>query len=174
MPSPKAFPDAGTHADSGASPSRAEGMGDGLIDALVAHAGDPGFVLTTMTDTDAALLQARRTLEFLYAARDCFPVMRELADHPGWEMALLLFIADTEGREINTSDLCALTGTWRPLAVRYIEMMFERGIVDREVTAGTPDTWTVRLTPFARQRMQELLCNFGRTIAAGEGGAVAN
>lgn len=126
-----------------------------------------------MTDEDVALIQARRTLQFIYAARDCFPAMRELADHPGWEMMLHLFIADREGKQINTLDLCTLTGTWRPLAVRYIEMLFERGLVEREVTAEKPDSWALSLSPAARARLMELLCGFARSVAAHEGEGAA-
>lgn len=121
-----------------------------------------------MTDADVALVQARRTLQFIYAARDCFPAMRELADHPGWEIMLHLFIAAREGKPVNTTDLCTLTGTWRPLAVRYIEMLFERGLVEREVSAEKPDNWALNLSPAAQTRLQELLCGFARNAAARE------
>jgi hypothetical protein len=122
----------------------------------------------SMTDGDVALVQARRTLQFIEAARECFPAMRELADHPGWEMVLHLFIAGREDRQINTVDICTLTGTWRPLAVRYIEMLFERGLVEREVSDGKPDDWTLSLSLAAQARLQELLCGFARTAAAHE------
>lgn len=129
----------------------------------------PAFMVRPgMSDADVALVQARRTLQFIYAARDCFPAMRELADHPGWEMVLHLFIAAREGQTINTIDLCALTGTWRPLAVRYIEMLFERGLIDRDVSAEKPDTWPLTLAPAAQARLQELLCGFARNVSARE------
>lgn len=134
-------------------------------------AGRPG---AGMTGEETALVQARRTLQFIEAARDCFPAMRELADHPGWEMVLHLFIAGREGRRINTIELCALTGTWRPLAVRYIEMLFERGLIEREMSDGKPDDWALGLSAPAQHRLQELLCGFARTAAAHEDSGATN
>ena len=128
----------------------------------------PALFGAQMTDEEVALVQARRTLQFIAAARDCFPVMRELADHPGWEMMLQLFIAGREDQPLTTGQLCTLTGTWRPLAVRYIEMMFERGLVEREVGDTKPDDWTLSLSLSAQERLQELLCGFARTVAASE------
>ena len=153
-----------------------------MVQLLERSPGDRGAAAVTpmafqpdMTDEDVALVQARRTLQFIYAARDCFPAMRELADHPGWEMMLHLFIASREGKSINTLDLCTQTGTWRPLAVRYIEMLFERGLVEREVSADEkPDCWAIRLEPAAQERLQELLCGFARNAAAREEKSAAN
>ena len=113
-----------------------------------------------MTEDDVALAQAHRTLQFIRCSKDFFPAMRDLADHPGWEIVLHVFIAGREGRTISTTDLCERTGTWRPLAVRYIEMLFERGLLDRDVSAEQPDAWALSLTPSTETRLQELLCGF--------------
>lgn len=122
-----------------------------------------------MTDEDIALVQARRTLQFIYASRDCFPAMRELADHPGWEMLLHIFIASREGQQVNTADLCTLTGTWRPLGVRYIEMLFERGLIERDISGEKPDNWILSLSAEAEERLQQLLCSFARAVVSREG-----
>jgi DNA-binding IclR family transcriptional regulator len=79
-------------------------------------------------------------------------------------MVLHVFIAGREGRTITTADLCELTGTWRPLTIRYIEMLFERGLIDRDVSADKPDAWALSLTPVTEARLQELLCSFWRSI----------
>jgi hypothetical protein len=115
-----------------------------------------------MNDDEIALAQAHRTLQFIRCSKEFFPAMRDLADHPGWEIMLHLFIAGREGRTICTADLCDRTGTWRPLAIRYIEMLFERGLVDRDVSADKPDAWALSLTASTEARLQELLCSFWR------------
>jgi hypothetical protein len=114
-------------------------------------------------DGDAlALAQARRMLQFVGVSRALFPDLRDLADHPGWEIMLQLFIAPREGRTISTDELCALTGCWRPLANRYIDLLFERGIIARDMTSDKPDRWPLRLTGDAEARFKELLCGFAR------------
>lgn len=115
-----------------------------------------------MKDDEVALAQAFRMLQFIRVARDFFPAMRDLADHPGWEIVLHIFIAGREGRTVTTADLCERTGTWRPLAVRYIEMLFERGLIDRDVSSEKPDAWALSLTASTEARLKELLCGFSR------------
>lgn len=107
-----------------------------------------------------AVAQARRSLAFMAASRDCFPAIRELADHPGWEMMLHLFIAGHEDQPMDIAALCALTGTWRPLAVRYMEMLMEHGLIERIEADAAPDDWPLTLSDEARARMQTLLCGF--------------
>lgn len=125
-----------------------------------------------MNDDAIALAQAHRTLQFIRCSKEFFPAMRDLADHPGWEIMLHLFIAGREGHAICTADLCDRTGTWRPLAIRYIEMLFERGLVDRDVSADKPDAWALSLTASTEARLQELLCGFWRGVQGeGEAGA---
>lgn len=119
-----------------------------------------------MSDDEIALAQAHRTLQFIRCSKEFFPAMRDLADHPGWEIVLNVFIAGREGRTISTADVCDKTGTWRPLAVRYIEMLFERGIIDRDISADKPDVWSLRLTPSTEARLREVLCSFWRGFGA--------
>ncbi|GEM_PF-1364202 len=108
----------------------------------------------------AALVQARRALQFMAASRNCLPAIRDLADHPGWEMMLHLFIADHEGRPMTAAALSTLTGTWRPLAVRYTEMLVERGLVEQVESDDTPESWALALSDDTRARMRSLLCDF--------------
>lgn len=109
-------------------------------------------------DDDIALAQACRILEFMRVTREVFPAMGDLAEHPGWEMLLHLFIAGHEGRTLTTADLSEKTGSWRPLAVRYAQMLFERGFIDRDASTGKPEDWALSLTPATRVRLRKLLC----------------
>jgi hypothetical protein len=115
-----------------------------------------------LSDDELALAQAHRMLRFVTVSRGLFPDLRDLADHPGWEIMLQLFVAPHEGRIVSTAELCAITGCWRPLAGRYVELLFERGLIDREVTADQPDKWPLRLTAAAEERLRLLLCGFAR------------
>lgn len=119
-----------------------------------------------MSDDEIALAQAHRTLQFIRCSKEFFPAMRDLADHPGWEIVLHVFIAGREGRAISTADVCDKTGTWRPLAIRYIEMLFERGLIERDISADKPDAWSLSLTPSTEARLQEVLCSFWRGFGA--------
>ncbi len=125
------------------------------------------------TDDAVALVEACRMLQFIQIARDALPAMRDLADHPGWEIVLHIFIAGREGRAITTADLCERIGIWRPLAVRYIEMLHERDLIRRdEDGAQKPDNWPLSLTPSTVTRLQALLCGFSRGFReGGEAGA---
>lgn len=150
---PKTGNDAGSDAqDDPKTLVRAQrGTGGGVASAAPA---------ARMTDDEIALAQAHRTLQFIRCSKEFFPAMRDLADHPGWEIMLHVFIAGREGRAITTAELCDRTGTWRPLAVRYIEMLFERGLLDRDISADKPDAWALTLQPSTEARLQELLCSF--------------
>ncbi len=113
-------------------------------------------------DDRVAHAQACQMLQLIRVAREFFPAMRDLADHPGWEILLHLFIAGRESRTVTTAELCERTGTWRPLAIRYTEMLFERGLIDRDVSAEKPDAWALSLTASTEARLRELLCGFAR------------
>jgi len=125
----------------------------------------------SMSEDEVALVMAHRMLDFIGLAREFFPAMRDLADHPGWEIVLHVFIAGHEGRTVTTHDLCEKTGTWRPLAMRYTEMLFERGMLDRDVSAEKPDAWALSLTASTQARLTELLCGFSRGFQIREGAA---
>ena len=118
---------------------------------------DMSFCVAT-PDDDVALAQAHRILEFMRVTREVFPAMGDLAEHPGWEMLLHLFIAGHEDRTLTTADLSEETGSWRPLAVRYAQMLFERGFVDRDASTGKPEDWALNLTPATRVQLRKLLC----------------
>ncbi len=124
----------------------------------------------SMSEDEVALAMACRMLQFIRLAREFFPAMRDLADHPGWEIVLHVFIAGHEGRTVTATDLCEKTGTWRPLAIRYIEMLFERGMLDRDISAEKPDAWALSLTPSTQARLKELLCGFSRGFVSREEG----
>lgn len=142
-------------------------------DGLLPGAADP--LPADATDEAVALAEACRILQFIQVARDVLPALRDLADHPGWEIALHIFIAGREGRAITTADLCERTGTWRPLAVRYIEMFHERGLIHRdEDGAQKPDNWALSLVPSAAARLQALLCSFSRGFRARSEAAAPN
>ena len=115
-----------------------------------------------MSAEELALAQAYRMLQFVDMSRTLFPTMRDLADHPGWEIMLQIFVASREGRTVTTADLCDLTGCWRPLTARYVDLMVERDLVDRSLAVGNPDILPLRLTPEAEKRFQDLLCGFAR------------
>jgi hypothetical protein len=142
--------------------SRMQDEGLAIVRALNGTDGgvSPAPPAGRLSEEENALAQAHRTLQFIRCSKEFFPAMRDLADHPGWEIMLHLFIAGREGRTICTADLCDQTGTWRPLAIRYIEMLFERGLVDRDVSADKPDAWPLTLTAATEARLQELLCSF--------------
>jgi hypothetical protein len=142
--------------------SQAQDAPNALVQALSGTGGGVASAAPAgrMNDDEIALAQAHRTLQFIRCSKEFFPAMRDLADHPGWEIVLHVFIAGREGRAITTAELCDRTGTWRPLAVRYIEMLFERGLIDRDISADKPDAWALTLTPSTEARLQELLCSF--------------
>ena len=113
-----------------------------------------------MGSEQLALSQARRMLRFVAVSRQAFPSMRDLADHPGWEIMLHVFIAGRECRTITAGELCDVTGCWRPLAVRYIELMIERALMERDFVPGNPEFAPLRLTVEAERRLMVMLSDF--------------
>lgn len=138
------------------------------LDALQQEQARLAALLVTpdMEDDALALAQARRMLHFIETARGVFPGLRELADHPGWEIILQIFVAGCEGRAVTMGDLCDITGCWRPLTMRYVELLIERGMIAREGSAedaaGSPDHHGLRITPDTAARLTPLLCGYAR------------
>jgi len=156
--------------------SQAQDAPDALVDALTGTVGGVAAAAPAarMNDGETALAQAHRVLHFIRCSKEFFPAMRDLADHPGWEIVLHVFIAGREGRTITIAELCDRTGTWRPLAVRYVEMLSERGLIDRDISAGKPDTRALTLTPSTEARLQELLHSFWSGFRSQGGTDAAN
>lgn len=126
----------------------------------LAGAADPGGLGAPAVAEALALAQAHRVLRFIRESRQAFPTMRDLADHPGWEILLHIFIGTREGRTISAVDLCELTGCWRPLALRYVELMSERAMIERDFVPGNAEAAPLRLSVEAEERLMALLSDF--------------
>ncbi|MBO9581804.1 MAG: winged helix-turn-helix transcriptional regulator [Sphingobium sp.] len=139
---------------------QAQDAPDALAQALSGTGGGVASAAPAarLSDDEIALARAHRTLQFIRCSKEFFPAMRDLADHPGWEIMLHIFIAGRHGRAMTIAELCDRTGIWRPLAIRYVGILCERGLIDRDMSADPPDTWALTLTPATEARLQELLC----------------
>ena len=61
--------------------------------------------------------------------RSMLPCMR--FGEPTWEMILDLYIADAEGRRIDTSSLCLASGVAPTTALRYVDLLADDGLIGR-------------------------------------------
>lgn len=129
-----------------------------------AYPGQP-LVLPKIPDANSSVLalsQANHMLKFVAVAGALLPAMSDLADHPGWVIMLQIFVANHEDRSVTRETLSDLTGCWPPLIARYIDMMIERGLVQRPTNTAMSDIAPLHLTQDADHRFQHLLCGFAQ------------
>jgi hypothetical protein len=160
-------------ADRDGSQTSADGRADLPLAILTlfdpAHPTQQSVALpkSTGVDTSAlALSQAHHMLKFVEVAGALLPAMSDLADHPGWVIMLQIFVANHEDRSVNRAALSDLTGCWEPLIARYVDMMIERGLVQRpkdgNATTALSDITPLHLTQDTDYRFQHLLCGFAQ------------
>ena len=81
----------------------------------------------------------------------------DLFGEPGWDMLLDLFIQERVGRRISVTGACIGSGAATTTALRYLNLLIEDGLVQRE---GDPTdgrrSW-LKLTPQAAEMMTEYL-----------------
>lgn len=55
---------------------------------------------------------------------------------PGWDILLLLYLTEAEGRRASVSDLCSAGGTAGSTGLRHLRMLERHGLVEREPDPG--------------------------------------
>lgn len=70
---------------------------------------------------------ARLILQYRKMRRHYLP--QEIFGEPGWEMLLDLFINRNDGKPVNVSSLCLATDAPKTTALRYIDLLFEQGLI---------------------------------------------
>lgn len=109
-----------------------------------------------------ALLEDRDILVLAKAAHDDRRIRTnyfrsDLFGEPGWDILLDLFIQQRVGRRISVTAACIGSGAATTTALRYLNLLIEDGLVQRE---GDPTdgrrSW-LKLTPEAVETMTEYL-----------------
>jgi len=104
-------------------------------------------------DDDRALAEvADRWLRIRRCRERFFP--HELFDEFAWDMLMVLFVADANGRVTGVDDLMAQAAGRTPSGMRWIAYLEQQGEITR---TDAPDGVTVSLTPASRERMREFL-----------------
>lgn len=96
-----------------------------------------------------AILEARRLRE-----QHLDPAL--FAD-PAWDMLLTLLVAELEGASICTTDVWSSAGVAPATAMRWIEKLEERGLVERRADPGDVRRRMVSLTAYGVEKMTLIL-----------------
>ena len=95
------------------------------------------------------LLRERRLREEIFG--------ESLFSDPSWDMLLDLFASTEEGRSVSVSSLCIAATVPPTTALRWIEVLFERGLVTRSRDPSDGRRVFVRLSPTASTSMVRYL-----------------
>lgn len=86
---------------------------------------------------------------------------------PQWMMALDLFIASEEGREVSVSSLCCASGVPPTTALRHIRYLQEQGIFERISHPNDKRISLVRLAEASRSQLARYLASIGSDLNNG-------
>lgn len=89
---------------------------------------------------------------------------RDLFEDPVWEMLLDLASADSRGKEVAVTSLCLASGVSTTTALRRIDDMVERGLVDRHRDPADGRRVLIRLTDKGREKIRVYLDTFGKSL----------
>lgn len=126
---------------------------------MLRHAAAAGGAGTAGLD---ALVEDREVLVLAKAAHDDRRIRgtyfrSDLFGEPGWDILLDLFIQQRVGRRISVTAACIGSGAATTTALRYLNLLIEDGLIQRE---GDPNdgrrSW-LKLTPEAVETMTEYL-----------------
>lgn len=123
-------------------------------DSFQTGVGRPGKVQAPPVELVRNVIRLRRIRSKI------FP--EELFADPAWDILLVLFLMDLEGREIAVSPLCEAADAPPSTVLRWIRTLAERGLVIRRPDIHDGRRILVELTPHAR----ELLCHFFADLQA--------
>lgn len=88
---------------------------------------------------------------------------RDLFEDPVWEMLLDLASADARGKEVAVTSLCLASGVSTTTALRRIDEMVERGLVDRHRDSTDGRRVLIKLTDEGREKISTYLESFDKS-----------
>jgi DNA-binding MarR family transcriptional regulator len=92
--------------------------------------------------------QARRVRDQLFDA--------SLFAEPSWDIMLDLYAAHLEGRQVTVADACVASSVPSPTALRYIDLLVERGLLVRSGDEGEGGARGVELSAAGKESMQTM------------------
>ena len=123
------------------------------------------------SDHDQASGFAQLLLRQLDMAEELFPEMGMLSSSPAWRMAIELFVAANQDREVTADQLCRIVGGWEPLSMRFIDVLCQQGAFVREYGRNCSTSPSLRLSESFFARLAQTLCDFPaewlKRVAAG-------
>lgn len=102
---------------------------------------------------------ARRIMERRRARLTFLPP--EFFGEPAWDMLLDLFVADREAKRISISSACIASGVAATTALRWLSRLEALDMVERNSDANDRRRIFVRITPLARQAIDDWLTRIG-------------
>jgi hypothetical protein len=121
----------------------------------VGRAIDAGQVRTI---SDNALLLRAKALYAQRRARDrTFGEIASYFNEPAWDIALELFVAEGEGKQVSVSNACIAACVPPTTGLRWIRCLTEAGFVEEQVDTGDRRRRLLRLAPRSVRMMRAYL-----------------
>ncbi len=125
-----------------------------LAEQLLALADPPssGTADQILLGTLAAAAYEARRARAHYLPPDLFA-------EPAWDMLLVLYSADAEGREVPTTSLCIASTAASTTALRHIALLESSGLIERRPNPRDNRVTLIRLSPKGRIGMGAYLAS---------------
>lgn len=124
---------------------------------MARHAGEPQARLHDFVgdggERAAPVQRARIAILLRHRRKDYFD--HDLFADPAWDMLLHLFVAYEEQATISIGNCCAATTVPEVAAMRWVEVLEERGLLTIFDDAGDPEHRIVRMTDPAHHAMRD-------------------
>jgi DNA-binding MarR family transcriptional regulator len=95
--------------------------------------------------------------EIVYLRRLRDKSLGDIFGEPAWDMLLDLFIANDRGQEVSISSLCHAAAAPATTALRWINVLEERGLIVRQRDPNDGRRVWLMLTPETLEKMQMLM-----------------
>ena len=144
-----------------APPATAD-QGDTATDQTAGHASPPW--LFPAADGRPTLARLAKALYASRAKRRKF-LSAELLSEPAWDILLDLYINHAEGRIIRTTSVCFASNSPATTALRWIGVLEQRGLLERQGSTQDQRAKDVRLTPQGVQAIEQCLVQYWDGLA---------
>lgn len=129
------------------------------LDEIASGGTHRSFAIDERKPDPRKLIKAARMLYQMRRIRER-KLVSDLFGEPAWDMLLDLFIADLEGKRLQVTSVCIGAAVPSTTALRWIGVLLDHGLVQRENDPGDARRAYVTLSPLGQRKMVEIVDSF--------------